>query len=83
MQAYVLFRNNNDVSVNKLICTKTGETAAYNAAMQLFKERKIPCHYYIIIRKDNTKKCEPSVISNLFGELPEMGKAPWIFDFSV
>ena len=83
MQAYVLFKNNNDVSVNKLICTKTGVATAYNAAMQLFKERKIPCHYYLIIRKDSTNNFEPAVSSNLFGELPELGNAPWIFDFHL
>lgn len=80
MTSYILFPNSTDVSVNKTICTKTGEAEAYKAAMQIFKERRLVCHYYIIIRKDITHTKMPRVFTNLFGELKGMGDSPWIFD---
>ena len=80
MTSFILFKNSTDVSINKTICTKTGEAEAYKAAMRLFKERKIACHEYIIIRKDIANIYSPRVITNIFKELPALGSAPWIFD---
>jgi hypothetical protein len=80
MTSFILFKNSTDVSINKTICTKTGEAEAYKAAMRLFKERKVACHEYIIIRKDITNINTPRVYCNIFGDIPALGPSPWIFD---
>ena len=83
MTSFVLFPNSTDVSINKTICTKTGESEAYKAAMQLFKERRVACHYYLIVRKDISSVHMPRVYTNLFGCVPNLGDAPWTFDMPV
>jgi len=80
MTSFILFRNSTDVSINKTICTKTGEAEAYKAATRLFRERKVPCHDYLIIRKDIANIYHPRCYTNLFAEIPALGGAPWIFD---
>ena len=82
MSAFILFRNNTDVGVNKTIATKMGEAEGYKAAMQLFKDRKLLIHHYIIIRKDTTSVHDPRLYTNLFGECSQLGGAPWIFDLT-
>ena len=80
MNSFILFKNSTDVSINKTICTKTGETEAYKAAARLFKERKVACHEYIIIHKDIAHIYHPRVYTNMFSCIPALGGAPWIFD---
>ncbi len=80
MTSFILFKNSTDVSINKTICTKTGEAEAYKAAARLFKERKVACHEYIIIRKDIAHIYHPRVYTNMFSCIPALGGAPWIFD---
>jgi hypothetical protein len=80
MTSFILFRNSTDVSINKTICTKTGEAEAYKASVRLFRERKVPCYEYIIIRKDVAHIYAPRVYTNLFSEIKGLGGAPWLFD---
>jgi len=81
MTAFVLFANNTDVSMNRLIAQKTGELDSYNSAMEFFKEKRVRKHGYVIIRKDTPDR--PTVAScytNLFGEIPGLGGVPYIFN---
>lgn len=80
MTAYILFNNNNDVSVNKYIANKTGEKNAFDAAMLLFKIKRVPRHQHVIIRKDTTRPTQPRVYTNLFLDTPNLNGIPWIFD---
>jgi len=80
MTAFILFKNNTDCGINRTIATKTGEAAAYNSAEKLFKERKIPAFHYVILVRDIRTIDQPKVITNYFGEVPGLGKAPWVFD---
>lgn len=79
MSAYILFKNNTDVGMNKTIATKTGELYGYNSAEKLFKSRKIPAYFYVIIQRDITVRDQVKVFSNYFGEIPGLGAAPWLF----
>jgi hypothetical protein len=83
MTIYVLFKNNTDCSMNKTVATKTGEVNGYNAAMQLFKDRRIPSYHYVMIFRDITEELSPHVVSNYFGEINKLGGAPWIFDLQT
>mgnify|MGYP001198101455 CR=1 FL=1 len=80
MTAFCLFKNNTDCGINKTVATKTGEVEGYNSAVQLFKERRIPCYHYVIILRDVILSDSPKVITNYFGEIDGLGAAPWIFD---
>jgi hypothetical protein len=78
MSLFVLFRNNTDVGMNGTISTKLGCRGAYNIAMKLFKARKIGRYQYLIIRQD-VDDDDPSILTNLFGELEALGPFPLIF----
>ena len=79
MSAYILFKNNTDVGMNRTIATKTGELYGYNSAEKLFKARKIPAYFYVILIRDITLRDQVKVVSNYFGEIPGLGDAPWLF----
>ena len=82
MTATILFPNANDVSVNKTICTKMGVAEEYKSAMRLFNERRVVNHNYLIIRQDITLPDQPRVYTNLFGEIPNLGRFPVLFPSS-
>lgn len=83
MTAYVLFTNNTDVSVNKVVASKTGEAEAYNSAVKFFKDRRVLNFQYVIIRKDARKPTDARVYSNMFGEIDGLAGVPWLFDKPV
>ncbi len=83
MTGYVLFTNNTDVSVNKVVASRTGEAEAYNSAVKFFKERRITNHQYVIIRKDAKKPTDARVYTNMFGEIEGLCGVPWLFDKPV
>jgi hypothetical protein len=80
MTAFILFKNNTDCGMNRTIATKTGESVGFNSAEKLFKDRKIPAYFYVILVRDIKHVDQPKVMSNYFGEVPGLGSVPWIFD---
>lgn len=79
MQIFSAFDNNSDVGANLLIAQRLGHRQAYLAAEAHFKDMGVVCHKYRIFRQDATKPWHPKVITNMFGEIPGMGKFPVIF----
>ena len=82
MTSYVLMPNNTDCGINKTIATKCGLVDAFNAAVKLFQERRIPNYSYVILVREIWHPDQPRVLTNYFGEIAGLGGAPWIFGLS-
>ena len=79
MQIFPAFENNSDVGANLLIARRLGQRPAYLAFEQHCKDMAVVCHKHLIFRQDATKPWHPRAVTNMFGEIPGMGKFPVIF----
>jgi len=80
MTEYVLFSNSADINANQNVATRTGHGPGYKAAMEIFANRKIPNHVYVILRRQKKHSYEAVTFTNLFGEIPGLGGTPWVFE---
>mgnify|MGYP003330427593 CR=1 FL=1 len=81
MSDFVLFNNSADVHSNQLIATRTGHLEGYQSAMEVFEEYNLLHHIYIVLRQHVEKPGEPRSFTNFFGEIPQLGENPWIFEY--
>jgi len=79
MMIFTIFDNHSDMGANSLVATRTGHKRGYDAAERFFDERGVVCHKYRVFRQDIKKKYHPRTLTNLFGELENLGKFPWAF----
>lgn len=81
MSDFVLFNNSADVNSNQLIANKTGHGEAFKLAMAMFADRNLLHHTYVVLRQHVQRKNEARTFTNLFGDMPDLGENPWIFDY--
>jgi hypothetical protein len=81
MSDFVLFNNSADVNSNQVIANKTGHGEAFKLAMDTFADRNLVHHVYVVLRQHIKRKREARTFTNLFGDMPELGENPWIFDY--
>ena len=65
---------------NTTIANNTGCRAGYDAAQKLFRQRHIFCYSYVCMRGDQKTRNSVKVCTNLYGEIEDLGKWPWVFE---
>jgi hypothetical protein len=79
MQSFAAFDNNSDVQTNSLVAQRTGHKRGFEACERIFDERGVTKHKYRIFRQEVDKPWHPKTLTNIWGELENMGPFPWAF----
>ena len=79
MIIFSVFDNNSDVGTNLLVAGRLGHRKSFLAAESHFENMGVVCHKHRIFRQDATKPWHARTMSNLFGDIPGMGKFPVIY----